>query len=149
MEESILKWLEFGDSIQMLDVYNKKFRANWFKILYNISKNMYFSKYLYYILIIIFFAQIIALNIGRTATENDKILELMKYLEKVLLFEKAINNDKTHTIVLIASMCFFAFSLLIEFLSIILLFAGKSINIISKLFSFLVLLYMYYLFAKC
>ena len=80
MEENILKWLEFGDSIQMLDIYNKKFRSVWFKIFYNISKNTYFSKYLYYLLIIIFFAQIIEINIGRTETDNDKILfALMKW----------------------------------------------------------------------
>ena len=147
MEESILRWLEFGDSIQKLDVYNKKFRARCFKIFYNISKNLYFSKYLYYLFIIIFFAQIIEINIGKTNTENDNLLEIFKYLEKIILFEKAIDSNKTHNIVLIVTMSFFVISVLIEFLNIILLFAGKTINVISKIYSFITLLYIYYLFG--
>ena len=147
MEESILRWLEFGDSIQKLDVYNKKFRARCFKIFYNISKNLYFSKYLYYLFIIIFFAQIIEINIGKTNTENDNLLEIFKYLEKIILFEKAIDSNKTHNIVLIVTMSFFVISVLLEFLNIILLFAGKTINVISKIYSFITLLYIYYLFG--
>ena len=149
MEENILRWLEFGDSIQMLDIYNKKFRSAWFKIFYNISKNLYFSKYLFYLLVIIFFAQIIEINIGRTETDNDKILKIIKYLEKILVPEKVIDNDKNHNLVLIITICFFAFSLLIEFINIIFLFKfnRKGLNVLSKLYSFLVLLYIYYLFG--
>ena len=145
MEESILKWLEFGDSLQKLDVYNKKFRARWFKIFYNISKNMQFTKYLYYLFIVIFFAQIIGINISNYEVENDKILNIIKHLEKILLFEKIIDNEKTHNLILIISMSFFVFSILLLFINIILLFAGKSINSLSKIYSFIVLLYMYYL----
>ena len=147
MEENILRWLEFGDSIQKLDAYNKKFRVRCFKIFYNISKNMYFSEYLYYFFIIVFFAQIIEINIGRTNTENDKLLEIFKYLKKILLFEKAIDSYETHRKILAVSMSFFTFSLVIEILNIILLLAGKTINIISKLNAFITLLYIYYLFG--
>ena len=145
MEESLLKWLEFGDSLQKLDVYNKKFRARWFKIFYNISKNMQFSEYLYYLFMVVFFAQIIEINIGNYEIGNDKVLKISKYLEKILLFEKIINSEKTHNLILIISMSFFIFSILLEFLNIIFLFAGKSINVLSKIYSFIVVLYAYYL----
>ena len=87
MEQSILNWLEVGDAIQKLDVYNNRLRANWFKILYNISKNMYFSEYFHYVLIIIFFAQIWELNISDIKVENDRLLEIIKFLEPILLVE--------------------------------------------------------------
>ena len=149
MEENILKWLEFGDSVQILDIYNKKLRSAWFKIFYNISKNLYFSKYLFYLLVIIFFAQIIEINIGRTETDNDKILKIIKYLETILVPEKVIDNEKNHNLVLTITICFFAFTWLIEFINIIFLFkfTRKGLNALSKLYSFLLLLYIYYLFG--
>ena len=98
MEESILKWLEVSDTIQKLDVYNNKLRLNWFKLFYNISKNMYFSEYLHYILIIVFFAQIWELNIVDIKIEKDRLLEILNYLKPIFLFEKVITSEKTFQI---------------------------------------------------
>ena len=120
MEESILNWLEVSDTIQKLDVYNNKFRLNWFKLFYNISKNMYFSEYLHYILIIVFFAQIWELNIVDIKIENDRILEIFNYLKPILLFEKVVNSEKSYELLLIVLILFFLVSTI---LFIIIIFA--------------------------
>ena len=145
MEESLLKWLEVGDSIQKIDVYNKKFRTAWFKIFYNISKSMYFSEYLYQILILIFFGQIFGLNITKTNTENDKLLEIIEYLNEVLLFQKSINSDKAHNTVLIIAFSFFALSLILEIISTILIITNTISKLFLKIYSFITLIYLYYL----
>ena len=145
MEESILKWLEVGDSLQKLDVYNNKFRTNAFKIFYNISKNMYFSPFLHYILIIIFFAQIMTLNIAGINTENDKILNIIKNIEKILLFEKTIVDAETYEILLISVIVFFIVSLIVEIVNFALLIYGITLNFSLKILSFIQLVYIYYL----
>ena len=145
MEESILKWLEVSDTIQKLDVYNNRFRLNWFKLFYNISKNMYFSEYLHYILIIVFFAQIWELNIVDIKIEKDRLLEILNYLKPIFLFEKVITSDKTFQILLIVLILFFLACVIILIIIIIALLNGIYFNILTKIFSFLDLIYIYYL----
>ena len=106
MEESILNWLEVGDAIQKSDVYNNRFRANWFKIFYNISKNMYFSEYFHYVLIIIFFLQIWELNISDINLENDRLLKIINFLQPILLVQKVVSVDD-FVILIIAFFFFF------------------------------------------
>ena len=145
MEESILNWLEVGDSVQKLDVYNNKFKTTAFKIFYNISKHMYFSPFLHYFLIIVFFLQIFVLNISGTNIEKDKLLDIFKYLEKVLLFEKSIDNEKQYKIIIIITIIFFLTTFIYEIIIFSLLIAGITLNYFIKLLSFYQLLYIYYL----
>ena len=37
IEQNILKWLELGDSIQKVDIYNKKFNLLIYKVNYILS----------------------------------------------------------------------------------------------------------------
>ena len=145
MEESILNWLEVGDSVQKLDVYNNKFKTTAFKIFYNISKHMYFSPFLHYFLIIVFFLQIFVLNISGTNIEKDKLLDIFKYLEKVLLFEKSIDNEKQYKLIIIITIIFFLTTFIYEIIIFSLLIAGITLNYFIKLLSFYQLLYIYYL----
>ena len=145
MEEYILNWLEVGDTIQKLDVYNNKLRTNYFRIFYNISKNMYFSEYLHYLLIIIFFAQIWELNIAGIDVENDGLLEIINYIQPIILFEKVIKTEKTFEILLIISNFFFLISTILLIINIILLLNGLYLNMLLKIFSFIDLLFVYYL----
>ena len=144
MEQSILNWLEVGDAIQKLDVYNNRLRANWFKILYNISKNMYFSEYFHYVLIIIFFAQIWELNISDINVENDRLLEIIKFLEPILLVEKVVKDTEDFTNLLIGLNFFFLASTILLIIIIIELLSGIQPYFILKIFSFIDLLFIYY-----
>ena len=145
MEENILNWLEVGDAIQKLDVYNKKFRTAFFKICYNTSRNLYFSFYFQIFLIIVFFAQIFELNLTKTNTENDKILSILSSIKQILLFEKIVDNDETYRITLISCISFYIFALVVETAVIILLLVGKHSFILIKLYGFIALMFFYYL----
>ena len=144
MEDCILNWLEVGDTIQKLDVYNNKLRTNFFKIFYNISKNMYFSEYLHYLLIIIFFAHIWELNIADINVENDRLLQIINYLQPIFLFEKMIKSEKTYEILILISNFFFLISTILLIINVISLLNGIYLNVFLKIFSFVDLLFIYY-----
>ena len=92
IEQNILNWLELGDSIQKIDVYNRKYTLFIFKMNYILSRHLNFSKYFYIIIIILFFGQIWALNLQKVEVEGDYVLEAIKNLEKILIFQKLINK---------------------------------------------------------
>ena len=144
MEQSILNWLEVGDAIQKLDVYNNRLRANWFKIFYNLSKNMYISEYFHYVLIIIFFAQIWELNICDINVENDRLLEIINFLVPVLLPEKVISLDDYKNMLIGLNFFFLASTILLIIIIIALLLSDIYPNITLKFFSFIDLLFIYY-----
>ena len=142
MEESILNWLEVGDAIQKSDVYNNRFRANWFKIFYNISKNMYFSEYLHYVLIIIFFLQIWELNISDINLENDRLLKIINFLQPILLVQKVVDVEDFKKLIIALCFFFLAATILLVIIIIALLY-DIYFNILLKIFSFIDLLFIY------
>ena len=144
MEENILKWIEVGDAIQKVDVFTNKFRLTSFKIFYNISKNMYFSEYLHYLLILLFFAQIWELNISGTNIENDRILKTIDFLKPILLFEKFINRIKTYEKVITIAVIFFLIIIIISVINILLLIYDKINNTLLKILGVIQLLSVYY-----
>ena len=145
MEENILKWLEVGDSIQKLDVYSNKFRMTGFKIFYNISKNMYFSKYLHYLLIIIFFAQIWELNISGTNLENDGVLKIIDFFKPILLFEKMIDGEESYEILLIIAIIFFLLVVILSSINMIAITKNLIFDTLLKILGFIQLITVYYL----
>ena len=145
MEENILKWIEVGDTIQKLDIYNNKFRTSGFKVFYNISKNMYISEYLHYLLIILFFAQMWVLNISGSNIENDRILKIIEFIKPILLFEKVIDREKTYETVLIIVIIFFIIIVIITLVNIFLIINDVINNSFLKLLGFIELFNIYYL----
>ena len=100
IEQNIIEWLELGDSIQRLDLYTKK-SVVFFIMNYLLSQFSHFSEIFYFFIILLFFIQIWELNIVKINVEGDSILKIIKYLEKIFLFHKIINdNDNTSYIIL-------------------------------------------------
>ena len=90
IEKNILEWLEVSDSIQKLDVYNSKTSFFVYKTNYLSSRYSHFSQYFYLFLYLIFFAQIWELNLLKVEVKGDLILEIIKYLEKILLIPQNV-----------------------------------------------------------
>ena len=63
IEDKIIEWLELGDSIQKIDIYNKQYTHILFQGYYLLSQFGQFPEYFYFLNIFLFFAQIWELNL--------------------------------------------------------------------------------------
>ena len=147
IEQNIIEWLELGDSIQRLDLYTKK-SVVFFIMNYLLSQFSHFSEIFYFFIILLFFIQIWELNIVKINVEGDSILKIIKYLEKIFLFHKIINdNDNTSYIILfIISIIIYIISIILSCFNMILFSKKKKKNrFIIATNSILNLLLVYYL----
>ena len=145
IEQNILKWLELGDSIQKIDVYNRKYTLFIFKVNYLLSKYINFSHYFHIIVVLLFFDQIWELNLSKIEVEGDDILEVIKYLEKIFLFEKIINNGITFKILLNFALCICVISVLLEILNSFLIGLKFKFKFLVALNAILNILIVYYI----
>ena len=145
IEQNILKWLELGDSIQKIDVYNRKYTLFIFKVNYLLSKYINFSLYFHIIIILLFFGQIWELNSAKIKVEGDGILEIINYLQKIFLFEKIINNGITFKTFLNFALFIFVLSVLLEILNSFLISLKFKFKFLIALNAILNMLIVYYI----
>ena len=145
IEQNILKWLELGDTIQKLDVYNRKYTLFIFRLFYLLSKHANFSQYFNIIVILLSFGQIWELNLAKTKVEGDDFLEIMKYLEKIFLFQKIIINAFFFRIIFSISLLFCIFSILIQICNSILISYNKIYKFLLALNAIINIIIFYYI----
>ena len=145
IEQNILKLLQLGDSIQKIDVYNKKYIHFIFNLNYILSKQIQFSIYFHIIIIILFFGQIWELNLQKVEIKGDDILEIKNYLEKIFIFNKIINSIISYKIItrVVFISCFLLLCIVI--LNAILLITNKEIKFLIALNSLINIIICYYL----
>ena len=105
IESNIVKWLDFGDSTQSLDVYTKKGILLFFKFFKALIKYKYFPIAMNIFFMIIFFIQIWTMNIISVSSKGDVILEILDYLKKVIIFHEIITNEMTYKKIFIIIVC--------------------------------------------
>ena len=127
IEQNIIEWVELGDSIQRLDLYNKK-SISFFIMNYLLSQFSHFSPVFYFLIILLFFFQIIELNIVKIDISGDGILQLIKYLENLLLFDKVIKNNAMYIIVLVIMVFIYILSLVFSIVGMIIYINRKKKN---------------------
>ena len=132
IEKNILEWLEVGDSIQRLDVYNNKTSLFIHRTNYLFSRYSHFSQSFYLFLYLIFFAQIWELNLLKVDVKGDLILEMIKYLERILLIPQDVKPVLRIIFIIIAT---FGFSSVwfITFLNLYLLNKKRKIEFLLSL----------------
>ena len=112
IEQSILEWIELNDSIQKIKIYNKN-NLSLFVINYLLSKYSHFHVIFYYIVICLFFFQIIEINIAKIDINDDGLLKLLKYFENIFLFHKLIEDNKSIYLTFLIIIIIYYFLLLI------------------------------------
>ena len=144
IESNIIKWLDFGDSTQNLDVYSKKSILIFFKLLKSLVKYKYFPITLNVVFIIIYFMQIWTINIINILSEGDVILEIFDYLKKLIIFNEIITNELTYKKLFIILLCIILIDII--FIIFTLLFKRKniSISIFYILINYLNIVIFYY-----
>ena len=144
IEQNIIEWIDLDDSLQKLDLYNMR-GLSFLVINYLLSKYN-FSEFFNFIVIFLFFFQIIELNIAKTDTNDDLFLNFLKNFERIFLFHKKINsnNNSDYIILLIFILIIFLSSIILSILSSILYLKKKKKNEI--ILSFVSLLNTFHIF---
>ena len=145
IEDKIIEWLELGDSIQKIDIYNKQYTHILFQGYYLLSQFGQFPEYFYFLNIFLFFAQIWELNLLNIEFEDDGILEILKYLENVFLFHKLARDNKSYTILLFVTVSIYILYIFLLIINIILIGKKIKIQFFISLNSFLNILIMYFI----
>ena len=147
IEENILDWIELGDSIQKMELY-KKTNLN-FKLFYALSQYSHFSIYFYYFLIVLFFGQILSLNIyALKDIKGDLFLEVLYYFDKIFLIEDlTTKKGALFYALLFITIAIFLFSNVLLFINAILVNKKKYIGFLLTLNNMLNLLNIYYLYG--
>ena len=128
IEENIIEWLEVGDSIQKIDLFNGKKCLFLYEINFLLMQYSNFPQYIYFFIIIFYFGQIWELNIFKVDIEGDIILEIIKYLEKIFLLRELIIDFKTYLILLIISILCVIINILLSIINVILYNKKKRFN---------------------
>ena len=134
IEERILEWLDLGDSVQIIDIYQKKKLMKFFKFYHLLVKHGIVSEVPDIFFQFIFFLQIINLSAVNIESKNDITLEILKYIEGVIIPHKLITDSKT----------FFIFSIivwvinLIHIILTIIVFILLQKRVIVKIFFFFI-----------
>ena len=131
IEKNILEWLEVSDSIQKLDVYNNNY-VFIYKANYLFSRYSHFSQSFYLFLYLLFFAQIWELNLLKIEVKGDLILEIIKYLEKILLIPQNVKPVLRIIFIILATIGFSSVWF-ITFLNLYLLKRKKKIEFLLSL----------------
>jgi len=145
IEENIIEWLEFGDAIQKINIYNEKNFLYLFQANYLLNKFSNFSKIIYAIFIWIFFFQIWELNILKINVEGDGFLEILKYFEKIFLLISLKVDKKSFILLLVFTIGIFILSNILAIINIYYAKKKKKILFLLSLNSFLNTLFIFYL----
>ena len=144
IEENILEWIELGDTIQRIDLYDSK-KSSYFKINYLLLEYSNIPLYFYLLVIFLFFAQIWEINMLKVNTEGDGILEILKYLEKIFLLRELITNNTLYIILLTICLLSFISSIILCSIILILLNHNRKNRFLISLNAFINIINVYYL----
>ena len=97
IEERILEWIDLGDTIQ-IDIYQKKKLLYFYKYYHLLVKHGIVSEISEIVFQCIFFLQIISLSAVNIEPNNDIILEILNYLEQIIIPHEILTNKKIYII---------------------------------------------------
>lgn len=99
IEEKIIEWLDLGESVQTIDIYQKKKLLNFFKYFNLLVRHGIISEIADIIFQILFFLQIINLAIVNIDPKDDLLLQIIKYIENIIIPHKIITDSNSYIIV--------------------------------------------------
>ena len=143
IEKNIIEWLEIGDSIQRLDVYNKE-SMFIFQINYLFSQYSHFSEYFYLFLYFIFFAQIWEINLLKVNVDGDSILKIIKYYGIIFIITEYI-TPIMYTIYIFIATFVFSSVLFISFVNIYLVNKNRKNGFLLSLNVLIYFLNIYFI----
>ena len=144
IESNIIEWLDFGDSTQIIDIYTKRNRINFFRFLKALINNKNFPIILYIILIIIFFVQIWTMCLINVSFEKEFLLDILNYLKNVTVLYEVITSAISYKNLFIILLVIILFDFIIG-LIIFLLNDKSNISYLCIILNLLNIIIFYYL----
>ena len=145
IEEKIIEWLDLGDSVQKVDIYERPKLLIFFKYHYLLIKHGISSEIVDIIFLFIFFLQIISLAAINVDSKDDLILHILKYFEIIIVPHKVISNSKNYIIVSSINWGINMIHIILSGISIFLLYKKSVAKILFFLISLLNYIVYYYL----
>ena len=145
IEERIIEWIDLGDTMQKIDIYQKKRLLYFFKFYYFIVKHGIASEIIDIIFQFIFFLQIINLSSVNIESNNDLILEILKYTEGIILPHKVIINQKGYLVSSIVVFSIIFIHIIFTIILYVLLIKKITVKILFLFMSILNFIIYYYL----
>ncbi len=150
IEGNIANTIELGESMQLLDIYNKKRLIKLFNIFNFIILNKLDNKLIYIVLKFLFFFQVMTYSLVSTPAEleeNDLLILIIKSIREILLPHLLIRND-THYF--LALTMIYSLALIIIIIFIYIYFNSNSqkknkSDFFIKFFNVIQMLFFYYL----
>jgi hypothetical protein len=125
IESNIIEWLDFGESIHVLDAYSNKGKLFFFEFFKTLLKNRNYPLLLNILLLLLYFIQIWLLSIFFFSTKEENILGRLNYLKQFIIFFDFITKENYIKIFIIIFLI-----ILIDFiLMIFVLFSNKNRNL--------------------
>ena len=146
IEEKIIEWLDLGDSVQKIDLYERPKLIKYFQYFRSLIKYGVNSETFDIILHLVGFLQIISLSAINIDEKDDLILEVFKYFEKILLPYRYISD--TNNLYVIFSIIIWVISIvhfILSLLCVVFLYRKIVINLFFYFLSLINYILFYYL----
>ena len=129
IESNIIKWLDFGDTTQKMEIYTKEKTLRIFRFFRALAQNR-FPNAIEVTLIIIYFLQLLAVTSYFASYDNDIIPNIFYYLKKILLLSDIITDKNTFVKLFYIVLLIIIFDLLFMIIIFITLDKIKAMPII-------------------
>ena len=145
IEERIIEWLDLGDSVQKTDIYERPRLLNFFKFHYLLIKHGIVLELVDIIFQLIFFIQIISLASANIDSNNDLILEILKYIQNIIMPHRIISNSKNYIILSSIIWSINLIHIILTIICFVLLYKKTIVKILFFFISSLNYIIYYYL----
>ncbi len=130
IECNIDKYVDFGDSIQLMNIYSKTFFVKFFKIYDTLNTYKIKNKMVFIFFKIIFYVQLMditLLNASEDILKNDSCAKVINSIKKITLLHNVI-DDKESYLIIVTILVIFASIILLTLLYLILTITKKPNN---------------------
>jgi hypothetical protein len=142
IESNIIKWLDFGDTTQKMEIYAKEKTLRIFRFFRALTQNR-FPNAIEVTLIIMYFLRLLAVTSYFASYDNDIIPNIFYYLKKILLLSDIITDKNTFVNLFYIVLLIIIFDLLFMFIIFITLDKIKLIPIIYLVNLVNIIIYYY------
>ena len=130
IEASVIEWLDFRESIPILDAYSNKRKLFFFNFFKSLLKNRNFSLKINLIFFLLYFLQIWILSIFFVSYKEENTIGKSSYLKNIIIFFDLITQENYVKIFMTVFLI-----ILIDFiLMIFVLFLNKNRNLLILIF---------------
>ena len=101
IESNIINWIDFGDSMQLLDVYTKKKLIKFFNLMKVLISYKDFSIFFFIIMKFYFFFKLMIITIVNIDKNTyDNAISILQYISKVIFIQEMVTDKKSYKLVL-------------------------------------------------